>query len=85
MAGEYTEDNIKSLTWQEHIRARAGMYIGKLGDGSMADDGPYVLLKEVIDNSVDEFVMGAGKKNHHPHFGRWPVRGARLRARDSAG
>lgn len=62
MAGEYTEDNIKSLTWQEHIRARAGMYIGKLGDGSMADDGPYVLLKEVIDNSVDEFVMGAGKK-----------------------
>ena len=62
MAGEYTEDNIKSLTWQEHIRARAGMYIGKLGDGSMADDGPYVLLKEVIDNSIDEFVMGAGKK-----------------------
>ena len=62
MAGEYTEDHIKSLTWQEHIRARAGMYIGKLGDGSMADDGPYVLLKEVIDNSVDEFVMGAGKK-----------------------
>ena len=62
MAGEYTEENIKSLTWQEHIRARAGMYIGKLGDGSMADDGPYVLLKEVIDNSVDEFVMGAGRK-----------------------
>lgn len=62
MAGEYTEENIKSLTWQEHIRARAGMYIGKLGDGSMADDGPYVLLKEVIDNSIDEFVMGAGKK-----------------------
>ncbi len=62
MAGEYTEDNIKSLTWQEHIRARAGMYIGKLGDGSMADDGPYVLLKEVMDNSIDEFVMGAGKK-----------------------
>ena len=62
MAGEYTEDHIKSLSWQEHIRARAGMYIGKLGDGSMADDGPYVLLKEVIDNSVDEFVMGAGKK-----------------------
>ncbi len=62
MAGEYTEDDIKSLAWQEHIRARAGMYIGKLGDGSMADDGPYVLLKEVIDNSIDEFVMGAGKK-----------------------
>lgn len=62
MAGEYTEEHIKSLTWQEHIRARAGMYIGKLGDGSMADDGPYVLIKEVIDNSVDEFVMGAGKK-----------------------
>ncbi len=62
MAGEYTEENIKSLSWQEHIRARAGMYIGKLGDGSMADDGPYVLLKEVIDNAVDEFVMGAGKK-----------------------
>lgn len=62
MAGEYTEENIKSLSWQEHIRARAGMYIGKLGDGSMADDGLYVLLKEVIDNAVDEFVMGAGKK-----------------------
>jgi len=62
MAGEYTEDDIKSLEWHEHIRTRAGMYIGKLGDGSMADDGPYVLLKEVIDNSIDEFVMGVGKK-----------------------
>ena len=62
MEGEYTEDAIKTLDWREHIRMRPGMYIGKLGDGSMADDGLYVLLKEVIDNSIDEFVMGVGKK-----------------------
>ncbi len=58
---EYTEDNIRSLDWKEHIRLRPGMYIGKLGDGSAADDGIYILLKEVIDNSVDEFVMGSGR------------------------
>ena len=58
----YTEENIRSLDWKEHIRMRPGMYIGKLGDGSSADDGIYVLLKEVLDNSVDEFVMGSGKK-----------------------
>ena len=58
---QYTEDNIRSLDWKEHIRMRPGMYIGKLGDGSSADDGIYILLKEVIDNSIDEFVMGAGK------------------------
>ncbi|MFA5620732.1 MAG: DNA topoisomerase IV subunit B [Weeksellaceae bacterium] len=58
----YTEDNIKTLDWREHIRMRPGMYIGKLGDGSSQDDGIYVLLKEIIDNSIDEFVMGAGKK-----------------------
>jgi len=58
----YTEDNIRSLDWREHIRMRPGMYIGKLGDGSSADDGIYVLLKEVIDNSIDEFVMGYGKQ-----------------------
>lgn len=57
----YTEDNIRSLDWKEHIRMRPGMYIGKLGDGSSADDGIYILLKEVIDNCIDEFVMGAGK------------------------
>jgi topoisomerase-4 subunit B len=57
----YTEDNIKSLEWYEHIRLRPGMYIGKLGDGSAADDGIYVLLKEIMDNSIDEFVMGNGK------------------------
>ena len=57
----YTEDNIKSLDWKEHIRMRPGMYIGKLGDGSSADDGIYILLKEVLDNSIDEYVMGAGK------------------------
>ena len=59
---EYGEDNIKTLEWQEHVRMRPGMYIGKLGDGSSADDGIYILLKEVIDNSIDEFVMGAGKQ-----------------------
>lgn len=57
----YSEDNIRSLDWKEHIRLRPGMYIGKLGDGSSYDDGVYILLKEVLDNSVDEFVMGAGK------------------------
>ncbi|MCM4157411.1 DNA topoisomerase IV subunit B [Gramella sp. AN32] len=58
---KYTEDNIRSLDWKEHIRMRPGMYIGKLGDGSSQDDGIYILLKEVIDNSIDEFVMGSGK------------------------
>ena len=58
---DYTEDNIRSLDWQEHIRLRPGMYIGKLGDGSSPDDGIYVLLKEVIDNCIDEHTMGHGK------------------------
>ena len=58
---KYTEDNIRSLDWKEHIRMRPGMYIGKLGDGSAADDGIYILVKEVIDNSIDEYVMGYGK------------------------
>jgi topoisomerase-4 subunit B len=59
--GTYTEKNIRTLNWNEHIRRRPGMYIGKLGDGSSPDDGIYILLKEVIDNSVDEFAMGFGK------------------------
>ena len=58
---QYTEDNIRSLEWQEHIRLRPGMYIGKFGDGSSADDGIYILVKEVVDNSIDEFVIGGGK------------------------
>ncbi|MES2837586.1 MAG: DNA topoisomerase IV subunit B [Bacteroidota bacterium] len=58
----YTEDNIRSLDWKEHIRLRPGMYIGKLGDGNAQDDGIYILIKEVVDNSIDEYVMGAGKK-----------------------
>ena len=58
---KYTEENIRSLDWKEHIRMRPGMYIGKLGDGSSPDDGIYILLKEVLDNCIDEFVMGAGK------------------------
>ena len=62
MISNYDEDSIKTLDWQEHIRKRPGMYIGKLGDGSAGDDGIYVLLKEVMDNSVDEFMMGFGKK-----------------------
>ncbi len=57
----YTEDNIRSLDWKEHIRLRPGMYIGKLGDGSSPDDGIYILIKEVLDNSIDEYVMGSGK------------------------
>ncbi|MBZ0273450.1 type IIA DNA topoisomerase subunit B [bacterium] len=59
---EYTEEHVKSLEWDEHIRTRPGMYIGRLGDGSQYDDGIYVLLKEVLDNSVDEFLMGAGRR-----------------------
>ncbi len=61
MSNNYTEESIRSLDWKEHIRLRPGMYIGKLGDGSSYDDGIYVLLKEVLDNSIDEFVMGAGR------------------------
>lgn len=60
MAEQYTEDSIRSLDWKEHIRLRPGMYIGKLGDGASQDDGIYVLIKEIIDNSIDEFVMGKG-------------------------
>ena len=58
---KYTEENIRSLDWKEHIRMRPGMYIGKIGDGSSYDDGIYILLKEILDNSIDEFVMGSGK------------------------
>jgi len=61
MTAEYNDDSIRSLDWKEHIRLRPGMYIGKLGDGSSHDDGIYVLLKEIIDNSIDEYVMGNGK------------------------
>ena len=57
----YTEDSIRSLDWREHIRMRPGMYIGKLGDGSSQDDGIYILVKEIIDNSIDEHMMGFGK------------------------
>jgi topoisomerase-4 subunit B len=62
MVQNYSEDTIRTLDWKEHIRRRPGMYIGKLGDGSFADDGIYVLLKEVMDNSIDEYMMGFGKK-----------------------
>ena len=58
----YTEDNIKTLEGNEHIRRRAGMYVGRLGNGDDQSDGIYVLLKEVVDNSIDEFAMGFGKQ-----------------------
>ena len=61
MSVEYNDDSIRSLDWKEHIRLRPGMYIGKLGDGNSPDDGIYVLLKEILDNSIDEFIMGNGK------------------------
>ena len=61
MVTDYTEDSIRSLVWNEHIRLRPGMYIGKLGDGASQDDGIYVLIKESIDNAIDEFVMGYGR------------------------
>src|SRR6202008_3929372 len=60
--GSYDEENIKSLDWKEHIRTRPGMYIGKLGDGAAFDDGIYVLFKEVMDNCIDEFMMGEGDR-----------------------
>ena len=61
LQNQYNEDSIRSLDWREHIRLRPGMYIGKLGDGSSMDDGIYVLVKEVVDNCIDEFAMGYGK------------------------
>ncbi|MDP4228409.1 MAG: ATP-binding protein, partial [Bacteroidota bacterium] len=62
MTAVYSEDTIQTLEWNEHIRRRPGMYIGKLGDGSSQDDGIYILIKEVIDNSIDEYMMGFGRK-----------------------
>src|SRR5687767_12259429 len=59
---DYDEGSVRSLDWKEHIRLGPGMYIGKLGDGGSADDGIYVLVKEIIDNSIDEFVMGNGRR-----------------------
>ena len=59
---EYSAESIRSLDWKEHIRIRPGMYIGKLGDGSSIDDGIYILFKEIIDNAIDEFIMGHGKR-----------------------
>ena len=65
MVENYSEDSIRTLDWQEHIRLRPGMYIGKLGDGSAPDDGIYILVKEVVDNSIDEFAM-VRKVSHRP-------------------
>jgi topoisomerase-4 subunit B len=62
MSADYQDDSIRTLQWQEHIRTRPGMYIGKLGDGSSPDDGIYILIKEVLDNSIDEYMMGCGKR-----------------------
>lgn len=67
---KYTEDEVKTLDWREHIRLRPGMYIGKLGDGASPDDGIYVLLKEVLDNCIDEFAMGYGKTVEIVQIGR---------------
>jgi hypothetical protein len=84
MAANYTEDDIKSLDWREHIRMRPGMYIGKLGDGSSPDDGLYILLKEAIDNSIDEHIMGYGKEIKGGDRRGRPRRSPRLRPRHSA-
>ena len=83
MAANYTEASIKTLSSLEHIRLRPGMYIGQLGNGAHADDGIYVLLKETIDNSIDEFMMGQGKKIEVEITERTRA-GARLRPRHSA-
>ena len=61
-SASYTEDDITTLDWRQHIRLRPGMYIGKLGDGSKSDDGIYVLIKEVLDNAIDEYMMGYGRQ-----------------------
>ena len=61
MVADYGDEHIQTLDWKEHIRRRPGMYIGKLGDGTSADDGIYILIKEVLDNSIDEYMMGYGK------------------------
>ena len=60
-ASTYNDDSIQTLAWNEHIRQRPGMYVGRFGDGSQSDDGMYVLIKEVMDNSIDEYMMGHGK------------------------
>ncbi len=80
----YTEDTIRTLDWKEHIRKRPGMYIGKLGDGSSQDDGIYVLLKEVLDNAIDEFMMGFGNRIDIT-INEDVVAGSRLRSRYPAG
>ena len=72
-AVEYTDDNIRHLSDMEHVRTRPGMYIGKLGDGSHAEDGIYVLLKEIIDNSIDEFKIQAVEKNEIIFVENFPV------------
>ena len=74
----YTEENIRHLSDMEHVRTRPGMYIGRLGDGSQAEDGIYVLLKEVVDNSIDEFKMGVGKRIDITLEDNLRVSGARL-------
>ena len=80
----YDESKIKTLSSLEHIRLRTGMYIGRIGDGSHYDDGCYILLKEVIDNAIDEYIMGHGKEVQISIDGTHGQR-ARFRARHSAG
>ncbi len=80
----YDDNAIQQLPWNEHIRRRPGMYIGKLGDGSHTDDGIYVLIKEVIDNSIDEFNMGVGKRIDITITDEGGGYGARLRTRNPA-
>ena len=84
-SGGYDDDAIQHLDWNEHIRRRPGMYIGKLGDGSHAEDGIYVLIKEVVDNSIDEFNMGAGKTHRHQYHRRGRGHCARLWPRHPSG
>ncbi len=81
---QYDESSIRSLDWKEHIRLRPGMYIGKLGDGASVDDGIYVLVKEIVDNSIDEHMMGNGKDHRNQNFGT-SGRGSGLRPGHSAG
>ena len=79
----YDESKIKTLSSLEHIRLRTGMYIGRIGNGSNPDDGCYILMKEVLDNTIDEFIMGHGKEVQIHHRGQ-PRGGARFRPRHSA-
>ena len=82
-AADYGDEHIRTLDWKEHIRRRPGMYIGKLGDGTSADDGIYILIKEVLDNSIDEYMMGSTSRSGTTAACRCATTGAAFRSASS--